>query len=68
MRKYLCLAALFLPWVISAQNVLGKVTNAENTALVGANVYWANTNTGVTTGERGEFELTQTTLSPASNR
>ena len=41
---------------VSAQTILGKVTN-KNEPLVGANIHWLGTTTGILTGFKGEFEI-----------
>ena len=42
-----------------AQNdvIKGKIVDENNETLLGANVYWLNTNIGVVTNENGEFTL-----------
>ncbi len=41
----------------SAQNIVGKVVDAEGKALPGASVYWADTSVGVATDLEGNFSL-----------
>ncbi len=43
--------------VVSAQNITGKVVDAQGKALPGASVYWANTTVGVATDLEGKFSL-----------
>lgn len=58
MKIYIFIVGLLLPIGISAQTILGKVTNTNNEPLPGASVYWLDTTIGTTTGEKGEFEIT----------
>ena len=57
MKIYLFIVGLLIPYALFSQSILGKVTNENNEPLVGANVFWANTTIGTTTGVKGEFEL-----------
>ena len=41
----------------SAQNITGKVTDAQGKPLPGASVYWADTSVGVATNLEGKFTL-----------
>ena len=43
--------------VVSAQNVTGKVLDAQGKPLPGASVYWADTTVGVATDLEGNFSL-----------
>ena len=43
--------------VASAQNITGKVVDAQGKALPGASVYWADTSVGVATDLEGKFSL-----------
>ena len=43
--------------VASAQNITGKVVDAQGKALPGASVYWADTSVGVATDLEGKFTL-----------
>ncbi len=43
--------------LVSAQNVTGKVLDAQGKALPGASVYWADTSVGVATDLEGKFSL-----------
>lgn len=63
MKKSLFIVGLLFPYVMFSQSILGKVTNENNKPLLGANVYWANTTIGTTTGVKGEFELTKKSVS-----
>ncbi|WP_335965509.1 TonB-dependent receptor [Galbibacter sp. PAP.153] len=58
MKIYIFIVGLLLPIGISAQTILGKVTNTNNEPLDGASVYWLDTTIGTTTGQKGEFEIT----------
>lgn len=57
MKKYIFIVGLLFPFGISAQTVSGKVTNDKNTPLPGASVHWLGSTIGVTTGNKGEFEI-----------
>ncbi|MEN0047979.1 MAG: TonB-dependent receptor [Bacteroidota bacterium] len=54
--KFTLLFLLF-PFLLSAQMITGKVVNAEGETLIGANVYWVESNEGSSTDENGQFEL-----------
>ena len=41
----------------SAQNITGKVVDAQGKALPGASVYWADTSVGTATDLEGKFSL-----------
>ena len=43
--------------IVSAQNITGKVVDAEGKALPGASVYWADTSVGVATDLEGNYAL-----------
>lgn len=57
MSRLIFIVALLFPFAISAQSITGKVTSTKREKLIGANVYWLGTNTGVLTGKDGEFEI-----------
>lgn len=57
MNKYIFIVGLLFPFAVSGQTILGKVSNDKKEALIGASVYWLNTNIGVTTGNKGAFEI-----------
>lgn len=57
MRNLLFIVLLLLPVLSSGQLIVGKVTDTDNEPLVGASVFWADTNVGVATGSSGEFEI-----------
>lgn len=57
MKKYIFIVGLLFPFGISAQNIVGKVTNLKKEPLAGASVFWLGTTTGVTTDEKGTFEI-----------
>ncbi len=50
---------LFFSSFVQAQHeeIKGKVVDENNETLLGANVYWLNTNIGVVTNENGEFTI-----------
>ena len=43
--------------VVSAQNLAGKVVDAQGKPLPGASVYWADTSVGTATDLEGKFSL-----------
>ena len=43
--------------VVSAQNIVGKVLDAQGKPLPGASVYWTDTSVGTTTDLEGKFSL-----------
>ena len=43
--------------IASAQNITGKVCDAQGKPLPGASVYWANTSVGIATDLEGNFSL-----------
>lgn len=57
MKKYLFIVGLLFPFGISAQTILGKLTNNKKEPLIGASIYWLGTTIGVATGNKGEFEI-----------
>lgn len=57
LRIILASVLLQAPGITLGQSILGKVTGQDNEPLTGASVYWANTTAGITTGIKGEFEL-----------
>ena len=63
MKKYIFIVGLLFPFGISAQNILGKVTNDKKEPLIGASVYWLGTTIGVSTGNKGEFEISAKDIS-----
>jgi outer membrane receptor for ferrienterochelin and colicins len=50
------LTVLF-PLCLVSQTISGKVHNERKEALIGASVYWLGTNIGVSTDNRGHFEI-----------
>ena len=50
-------AFLLSTTVVSAQNITGKVVDAQGKPLPGASVYWADTTVGVATDLEGKFSL-----------
>ena len=63
MRKYIIIVGLLFPFYISAQNIIGKVTNEKKEPLIGVNIYWLGTTIGVATSIKGEFEITSKNIS-----
>lgn len=63
MKKYIFIVGLLFPFGISAQNIIGKVTNDKKEQLIGASVHWLGTTIGVTTGNKGEFEISAKDIS-----
>lgn len=57
MKRAILIVGLLAPICVSAQTIIGKVTNDKGEALIGANVYWLGSTIGTTTGVRGDFEL-----------
>lgn len=55
--NYITLLGLLFPLQLMAQNVTGIVVNEKKEALVGANIYWAETSEGVFTKEDGSFTI-----------
>lgn len=53
---YTLFIAFFLPFTTFAQNIEGQVISEEE-ALIGANVFWLNTDVGTTTDIEGFFSL-----------
>jgi len=52
------LLIIIIPFFSTAQQVTGKVMSEQKELLIGASVYWINTNIGTTTNADGFFELT----------
>ena len=50
---------LLVSSITQAQNevIKGKIVDENNVTLLGANVYWLNTNIGVVTNEDGVFTI-----------
>lgn len=63
MKKYLFIVGLLFPYVLFAQTILGKVTNEKKEPLIGASVHWFDTTLETSTGEKGEFEITNKDIS-----
>ena len=57
MTKRFILLCLTILSISASANVTGIVLNDEGEPLIGANVYWANTQQGVTTNEKGIFSI-----------
>ncbi|MBP9740697.1 MAG: TonB-dependent receptor [Chitinophagaceae bacterium] len=58
MIKYIFIVGLLFPFGITAQTILGKVTNSKKKPMIGATIYWIGSNIGASTGEKGLFEIT----------
>ena len=56
-RLTLFILLLFGAVVAQAQNITGKVMDAQGKALPGASVYWADTSVGVASDLEGNFSL-----------
>ncbi len=54
---YIFIIGLLFPFGLTAQTILGKVSNNKKENLIGANVYWLGNTSGVSTGQNGEFEI-----------
>ncbi len=63
MKQLLIILTCFLPFILTAQQVTGKVMSEEKEVLIGANVYWTGTNLGTTTDVDGAFKLPEATTS-----
>lgn len=63
MQKYIIIVGLLFPFGISAQTILGEVTNDKKEPLIGASVYWLGITIGVSTGNEGEFEISANGIS-----
>lgn len=64
MKKYLFFVGLLFPYVLFSQSIKGIVTDVNNQPLFGANVFWANSNSGTIADGDGEFELKMIAISP----
>ena len=62
--SFLFVCVLF-PILLTAQTVTGKVVGGDEEPLIGANLFWLNTNDGTATDENGLFELKKD--NPSSN-
>lgn len=57
----LILFLLFIPFIaFGAEKLKGHVYGSDKNPIIGAQVFWENTKTGVTTDENGYFEITGT--------
>ena len=54
---FLFISILCCTAIVSAQNIVGKVVDAQGKPLPGASVYWAETSVGVATDLEGNFSL-----------
>lgn len=59
MHKKIMYLLLLISSITQAQNdvIKGKIVDENNETLLGANVYWLDTNIGVVTNENGEFTI-----------
>jgi len=57
MKNVLFFVFIINSFYVNSQNINGLVTNEENQPLVGANVYWINSNQGTTTNKEGLFKI-----------
>ncbi len=60
MKKYRLLAtivAIFSCAYLYAESVSGEVRNSQGEPMVGASVWWSDTNVGTTTNLRGEYNI-----------
>ncbi|MFZ4560130.1 MAG: TonB-dependent receptor [Saprospiraceae bacterium] len=57
MKKCLMSLLLLAPVVLSAQTIRGTVHNDKGEPLIGANVYWLESQKGVYSGNEGAFEI-----------
>ena len=58
MKSILLLSILILvPFLSNAQSITGTISNEQEKHLIGANVYWINTNKGTSTNAKGFFKL-----------
>lgn len=59
MKRYILLTLFIYLWAASAsaQDVTGRVYDASGEPMIGAAVYWADTNVGATAGPEGSFTL-----------
>lgn len=57
MKKYAFIFGLLFPLAAWAQHISGTVSSEAGDALIGANVYWLETNTGTSTDGQGAFEI-----------
>ena len=62
MYKKIIYLLLLVTSITQAQNdvIKGTIVDENNVTLLGANVYWLNTNIGVVTNENGEFSIKKT--------
>jgi len=59
MYKKIIYLLVLITSIAQAQNdvIKGKIVDENKVTLLGANVYWLNTNIGVVTNENGEFTI-----------
>jgi len=63
MKKHLLFVVLLFPLGITAQTILGKVTNEKKETLFGASVYWLGTKISTSTSDSGTFKITTQNIS-----
>lgn len=56
-QLFFAVATLLMPFAASAQELRGKVLDQQGEPLVGAAVYWADTNVGSSAGAEGAFAI-----------
>ena len=71
MKKIIFFICLFIKIIqINAQDIKGKVLEIDNQnntkPLIGANVFWENTNIGTITDSQGQYTIPKTTELPAT--
>ena len=71
MKKIIFFICLFIKIIqINAQDIKGKVLEIDNQnktkPLIGANVFWENTNIGTITDSQGQYTIPKTTKLPAT--
>jgi outer membrane receptor for ferrienterochelin and colicins len=65
MKIYLFyIVVLLFSYSSYSQTIKGKVINENNETLIGSGVHWLETSIGVTTNDKGEFEIQTITDSP----
>lgn len=63
MMKYFFIVGLLFPLSLIGQMIEGKVTNKSGEPLIGANVYWQDVTSGVSTDVDGSFQINKTSES-----
>ncbi|MCC5921258.1 MAG: TonB-dependent receptor [Cyclobacteriaceae bacterium] len=57
MKKYIFIVGLLYPLISHAQELSGVVKSQNNEPLIGANIYWINSDKGTVTDAEGKFEI-----------